>query len=133
MRSSSTSRSLIIVASATKVFPFVLKNVTSRKKDLEVITLVNGNTDANDYGDKNGCVAYSPLGNVALIVPINGHVKLANCNSGNRTWNVDRMAHEKLNGAQPWVDCSLVISNDGYLGLALDRRGKLVLIKFTMQ
>lgn len=137
MNSSSTkSPTLIVVASANKIYPYILKNITSKTKALEIVTLVrvNNNKDAEDYCDKNGCVAFSPLGNVALLIPANEFVRLANCSSKpDRKWNVDKMEYEKMDGSQPWVDCSLVISTDGYLGLALDRRGKLVLIKFTMQ
>ena len=131
--SSKKSPTLIVVASATKAFPFILKNITSKTKELVVVPLVYNKKDEEDYGDKIGCVAFSPLGNVALLVPINDFVRLANCNSAqDRKWTVDKMQYEKMNGAQPWVDCSLAISNDGYLGLALDKRGKLVLIRFTM-
>lgn len=131
--STSNSRSLLAVAYASKVYPVVLKNVTSRNEDVEVMSLVNNDKDCNDYTDKNCCVAYSPIANVALIIPLDGPVKLVNCALGKRGWNIDKMMNEKMDGEQPWLDCSLIISNDGLLGLALDRRGKLVLVRFIVQ
>jgi len=131
--SSSTSKSLLVVAYANGIYPIILKNVTLRKREIEVVSLANDRTDYDDYTDRNCCAAYSPLANVALIISSTGTVKVANCTLGSRKWNVDKMLNEKLDGAQPWLDCSLAISNDGLLGLALDRRGKLVIVKFTMQ
>jgi hypothetical protein len=108
----------------------MLKNVTSRKKGVEAVSLANERKDYEDYTDKNCCVASSPLADMALIISLNGTVKLANCTPGSRRWNIDKMLNEKMDGSQPWLDCSLAISNDGLLGLALDRRGKLVIVKF---
>ena len=101
------------------------------------MSLVDPNDDKDkEYGYENGCVAYSTLPNVnvALIIPVTGHVKLINCNPpGKRGWRAERMAHETMDTKKPWIDCSLRISNDGLIGLALDRRGKLVVIKFILQ
>ena len=133
--SSSASRSLLVVANSQKLYPFILKYITSKEKSPEVVSLVD-NKDKKDYGDENGCVAYSTIPDVhiALIIPVKGPVKLINCSPpGKRRWTVERMANETMDTKLPWIDCSLRISNDGLVGLALDRRGKLVLVKFILQ
>ena len=60
-----------------------------------------------------------------------GLVKLLNCATGNRGWNVDPLARESLEaGDSPWVNCKTGFSEDGKIGFAADRKGKVLAVRF---
>jgi hypothetical protein len=80
-----------------------------------------------DYKYHNRCVAYSPLSHIALIITRKGTVKMINCSAVTKAW----MVGEKMEVSGPnWRFCSLNFSRDGYRAVALDRKGKMVVIEF---
>jgi hypothetical protein len=80
-----------------------------------------------DYKYHNRCVAYSPLFHYALIITRYGTVKMINCSAVANAWMVgEKMA---VSGSD-WRFCSLTFSRDGYRAVALDRKGKMVVIEF---
>lgn len=83
------------------------------------------------YKDTNCRVAYSPISSAALLVTRTGTVKLVNCAMKGRKWTVVDLSKEKMDDMKPWRYCSLGFSKDGYRGLALDRRAKLLVVEFS--
>jgi hypothetical protein len=126
---------VLVVADAPKTPPFVLKFGATKsgatKKLIEVKKLRSNGTSSDDYGDANCCVAYSPL-TVALAVDGTGMVKLMNCaTTANRKWNVDRLGMEGLNGeGKAWGICKVGFNEDGKIGFAIDRMGKVLVMRF---
>jgi len=70
-----------------------------------------------------------------LVITRSGTVKLINCSTtGNKPWTVHEAGLESLHvGGRQWRVCSLQFSKDGYRALAFDRKGKLLIIDFTME
>ena len=115
-----------MVTYAENAYPVILKNITrSPDPEFRVIKL------SKDYKDTNCCVIYSPVQNAALVITRTGSVKLANCAPGRVQWTIHPLSKEKLDHMEPWRYCSLGFSQKGLRAVALDRKGKLVVIKFT--
>jgi hypothetical protein len=75
-------------------------------------------------------VAYSPL-TVALAVDRQGMVKVMNCATANRNWNVNTLEMEGLNGqGEAWGICKVGFNEDGKIGFAIDRMGKVLVVRF---
>jgi hypothetical protein len=125
--SSHDSSSLVVIAYAEKAYPVIVSNITSLEKEKKVDFL------SEAYKDTNCCVTYSPISSSALMITRTGTLKLANCAGGNPRWSVIEMGKEKLDDKQPWRYSSLAFSKDGFRGLALDRRGKVLVVDFKAE
>ena len=120
---SSSGQWLFVVADDRReAWPIVIKNVTSPGERFDVDYLTG-------FGSKNFCAAYSPISNVGITIS-NGAVALANCRHGEKVDHVDR-THKFDTSNKQWRNYSLAFSDDGYRALALDKRGKLLVIYFT--
>ena len=119
--SSPDSSSLLVVAIAEGSYPVLLKNVM--KQDSLVDTVL-GKT----YKDNVCRAAYLLSFNVAVMVTRSGTVKIANFGTGQIHQVGDKT--KKLDHKGPWSSCSLGFCDVGMFALALDRRGKLLVIKF---
>jgi WD40 repeat protein len=124
-RSSSHSSSLLIVSYAKKAYPVLVGNIVFPGKELKILPM------GEVYKDTNCRVAYSPISSAALIITRTGTVKLVNCATKSSGWTVVDLSKEKMDDMKPWRYCSLAFSRDGYRGLALDRRGKLLIVEFS--
>jgi hypothetical protein len=125
--SSHDSTSLVVIAYAEKAYPVIVRNITSYEKENKVEFL------GEAYKDTNCCIAYSPISSAALMITRTGTLKLANYAGGTPRWTVIEMGKEKLDDKQPWRYCSVAFSKDGFRGLAVDRRGKVLVIDFTAE
>lgn len=126
-----TNSSVIVSAYAQKTYPFKLKYVTSRQNPWpkpRTLAKDDNGKDCEDYGDTNCGVACSILYNASLMISHTGLVRIADFGK-DRSRSVDNMMNERMNGSQPWRDCRLALLEG--IGLALDRRGKLLVIKFN--
>jgi WD40 repeat protein len=123
--SSSHSSSLLVVSYAKKAYPMLVGNMTLPGKELKIIPM------GEVYKDTNCRVAYSPISSAALVITRTGTVKLVNCATNTSVWNVLDLSKEKMDDMKPWRYCNLAFSKDGYRGLALDRRGKLLIVEFS--
>ena len=109
--------------------PFVLQ-FSGTKKTIEVKKL-RSNGGGDDFGDGNCCAAYSLL-TVALVVDRKGLVKVMNCGLKNRSWSVNKLEMECLNdGGAAWEVCTVAVGQDGKIGLALDRTGRVLSVRFV--
>src|SRR5436190_14956170 len=123
--SSFDSSSLLIIADAENASPVIVKNIAEPKA--HIVTL-----NEKEYKYKNCCAAYSPLNHAALLITRFGTLKLVNLNAGPKRWTVIDLEEElDSSGRHWWQFCSLQFSRDGRRALALDRKGKLLIIDFT--
>ena len=123
--SSFDSSSLLIVADAENASPVLVKNIASPNQHIVTFS-------GKEYKYKNCCAAYSPLNNAALLITRFGKLKLANLSAGSKIWTVFEL-EEQLDSSERhwWRFCSLEFSRDGRRALALDTRGKLLVMDFT--
>ena len=117
--SSRDSTSLLVLADALNAYPVIVKNIASPLEQQIVLS-------DKEYKYKNWCGAYSPIADSALIVTRSGTVKLANCSPGLRSWGAVEIG-KRLSVSR---GCSVGFSSDGYRAVALDRKGKLLLLEF---
>lgn len=123
-RSCCDSTGLLIIADASDAYPVIVKNITSPSDQHQSITF-----SEKEYKYKNRCAAYSPLSNSAMIITRSGTVKLANCSLGLKSWTVVEVGERMVVSGRC---CSLGFSTDGSRVLALDRRGKLLVLEFSI-
>jgi hypothetical protein len=118
---SSSGLWLLVVADDRKdAWPIVVKNITSPGERFDVHPLMG-------FGSKNFCAAYSPISNIGITIS-NGTVALANCSHGEKVDHIDK-THKFDTSNKQWRNYSL--ADDDYRALALDKRGKLLIIYFT--
>ena len=126
MCSSSDSTALFVVADAIGGCPIVIKNVTSHNSEHQIVTFTD-----KEYKMKNCAAAYSPIDCAALMITRSGTLKLVNLRPAPRFWHVLQMGSEQLDVSErQWRFCSLRMSMDGHRGLALDKRGNLLVTDF---
>jgi hypothetical protein len=128
--SSGDTTALLVLSDAAEAYPVIVKEFTSLPANLQTFPLFE-----QEYKYKNCCGAYSPVSNTALIITRSGTLKMINCStSGTKSWTVLEAGLESLDvGERQWMVCSLQFSRDGYRALALDRKGKLIIIDFTAE
>lgn len=128
-RSDISSSRLFVAVDAPKINPFIL-NFSATKKTVEP-RFLHSSKASDDYGDGNCCVAFSPLVAAGLTVERKGLVKVMNCAAGNRPWNVNPLEREILHAeGVAWGNCKVGFSENGRLGLAVDRMGKILAVRF---
>ena len=97
----------------------LVQNIASEHKTLEF--------NEKDYEYHNRCVAYSPLSHIALIITQSGMIKIINCGAVAKAWTVGEKM--EVSGSN-WRSCSLAFLRDPYCAVALDGKGKMVVIEF---
>jgi hypothetical protein len=125
--SSLTSESLLVISDADSAYPVIVDHIASPTVQHKIRTLVGKDT----YKYKNCYAAYSPLAHAALIITRSGTVKLINCSTGTKTWEIAEIGEFMDVGDGPGSSCSLGFSKCGTRALALDRKGKVLVADFV--
>jgi len=118
-----------VIADARNGYPVVVKDITQPESDHRVREF-----KSSVYKFKNRFVAYSPIANAALMITRQGTVKLANFAEGKSQWTVVEVGDEQLEfDIRQWRSCSLGFFSDGTRGIAMDARGKLIIVDFSVE
>jgi hypothetical protein len=117
---------LLVISDATHGYPVLVKNITSPASDHETTAL-----SAKEYKFKNCLAAFSPVAYAAVVITRSGTAKLINC--GSADWKVVELGKESLVLGKRWSYCGVGFSTSGYRALALDRRGKLLVVDFESE
>ena len=116
-----------MLSDADEAYPVIVQNITSTVESQEAFVLSGKDT----YKFKNSCTAFSPTFNGALVVTRAGTVKMINCRTGVKTWHVAEVVESLDVSDKSWQFSSVEFSRDGRRAIALDRRGKLIMVDFT--
>jgi len=122
--SSADSTSLLVISDADQAYPVIVKNITS-SEEKHVLTPLVGKDNA--YKFKNCCAAYAPSFSAALIITRAGTVKLINCSTEYKSWEIAELGEGIDVGDKFWQYCGLGFSRDGSRAIAVDRRGKMIM------
>ena len=82
---------------------------------------------SKEYKDNICRIALVPFYNAALMISRTGSVKVANFS----TQEIFDLNAKKMDDYEPWWLCSVGFSENGSLGLVLDRKANLLAIRFA--
>ena len=116
-----------MVADAIGGYPVVVTSITSPMDQTHEVVYLS----SKDYKYKNCATIWLPLFNAALVFTRSGTAKVINCKPQQNSWTVDELKGSLHFSDNEWRYSSLGVSSDGYRALALDRRGKLLIVEFV--
>jgi len=122
--SSFDGTALLVLADANNGYPVLIKDIFHGQQPVMF----------NEYKFKNRFGVYSPISNTALIITRKGTVKLLNLAEGRRLWHMKELSDEQLElNPRRERDCSLGFSSDGTRAIAMDSKGQLIIIDFSIE